>query len=338
MGAWRALGSFIGGHMMFFAPACVVVAVLFPDQIVVLKPLVPFLFALMTFQGSLSNNLSHLAQTVRYPAPMFVTLAVSAVLMPTLACAVGTLLFGSNPNLVCGIVLEYTVPVAVVSSMWIGLFGGDMSLGLATMLVSTVAAPVTMPLTLKVLLGQTVAVDAGRMVAEMLVQIAVPALAGMLVNDLTHGWGKRTLSPAISPAARVGMLMVMLANSTGIAPYVRALTPQLVGVAAFIGVFATSGYVWGLLVARLWKRDRETTVTMTFQCGMRNISAGAVVAAQFFGGETMFPVIIGTLFQQVLAACFGSLMRRVLGEAAEEPDTAGAASDGVIPAGEKGVR
>ena len=334
MGAWRSLGNFIGSHMMFFAPSCVIAAVLFPEPLMALKPLVPFLFALMTFQGSLSNNLSHLAQTIRHPAPMFATLAVSAVLMPCLACVVGTLLFGSNPNLVCGIVLEYTVPVAVVSSMWIGLFGGDMSLGLATMLVSTVAAPVTMPLTLKLLLGQTVAIDAGHMVAEMLVQIALPALAGMLVNDLTHGWGKRTLSPAISPAARVGMLLVMLANSTGIAPYVRALTPQLVGVAAFIGVFATSGYVWGLLVARLWRRDRETAITMTFQCGMRNISAGAVVAAQFFGGETMFPVIIGTLFQQVLAACFGTLMRRVFGEA---PAAEGAGAAGVS-AGEKDVR
>ena len=48
------------------------------------------------------------------------------------------------------------------------------------------------------------------------------------------------------------------------------------------------------------------------QTGMRNISAGAVLAAQYFPGEVMFPVMMGTLFQQVLAACFGSFMRRLL--------------------------
>ena len=42
-------------------------------------------------------------------------------------------------------------------------------------------------------------------------------------------------------------------------------------------------------------------VTMTYQTGMRNISAGAVLAAQYFPGEVMFPVMMGTLFQQVLA-------------------------------------
>ena len=44
---------------------------------------------------------------------------------------------------------------------------------------------------------------------------------------------------------------------------------------------------------------------------MRNISAGAVIAAAYFPGEVMFPVMIGTLFQQVLAACYGSLIKRL---------------------------
>ena len=47
---------------------------------------------------------------------------------------------------------------------------------------------------------------------------------------------------------------------------------------------------------------------MMYGTGMRNISAGAVIAATYFPGEVMFPVMIGTLFQQVLAALFGKLL------------------------------
>ena len=47
---------------------------------------------------------------------------------------------------------------------------------------------------------------------------------------------------------------------------------------------------------------------MMYGTGMRNISAGAVIAAAYFPGEVMFPVMIGTLFQQVLAALFGKLL------------------------------
>ena len=324
MQSWQSFGKFIGSHLAFIAPTCVALGVLFPDQISVLKPFVTALFAFMTFQGALGNNLRNLVDAFRHPAAMIATLLISALAMPAAAYLLGSLFFGDNPNLVCGIVLEYTVPVAVVSAMWINMFDGDISQGLATLLVSTVIAPVTMPLTLQGLLGRAVEVDAMGMMSDMLVEIALPALAGMVVNDLSRGWGKRVLSPAIAPVAKIALVLVILSNSTGVSPYIRNLTPTLVGVTVFIGLFATSGYFWGLIISRLWKRPRETQITMTFQTGMRNISAGAVVAAQYFPGEVMFPVIIGTLFQQVLAACFGNFLSWLLAreDAAASPATA----------------
>lgn len=311
MGAWRRLGSFIGTHMAFVSPACVALGVIFPEQLSQLKPLVTALFAFMTFQGALSNTFGNLARTVRRPLPLLACLGISSVAMPVLAWALGSLLFGASPNLVCGVVLEFSVPVAVVSGMWIGLFGGDAALGLATTLVSTVLSPVTIPLTLHLLLGQAVEVDAPGMMGDMLVTIALPALAGTALNEATRGRASREVAPALSPAARVALVLVILSNSTGVAPYVRDLTPTLVAVAALIGALASSGYAWGFVAARLMRQPRERLVSMAFLCGMRNISAGAVLAGAYFPGEVMFPVVIGTLFQQVLAAACGSCLRRV---------------------------
>ena len=317
MDAWKRLGGFIGSHMAFVSPACVVLGVLFPDQLSVLKPAVTALFAFMTFQSSLSNTFGNLARVVRRPLPMLVSLALATVAMPCVACALATALFGTSPNLVCGIVLEYSVPVAVVSAMWANMLGGDPALSLATILVSTVAAPVTIPLTLHLLLGQVVEVDAARMMGEMAVSIALPALAGTALNDATRGRAARELSPVVAPAAKIALVLVILCNSTGVAPYVRALTPQLVGVAAFICAFAACGYALGLAAARALRRPHEQEVSMTYLVGMRNISAGAVIAGEYFPGEVMFPVVIGTLFQQVLAAGFGTALRR-LGRASGE--------------------
>ena len=309
MDAWKRLGGFIGSHMAFVSPACVVLGVLFP-QMGAMRPLVIPLFAFMTFQSSLSNTFGNLARTVRHPAPMLVSLVLASVVMPCAACALATALFGTNPNLVCGIVLEYSVPIAVVCAMWTNMLGGDPALSLATILVSTVAAPFTIPLTLHALLGQTIEVDAARMMGEMIVSIALPALAGTAANDLTHGRAARELSPVIAPAAKIALVLVILTNSTGVAPYVRNLTPTLVAVAAFICVFSAGGYAIGLLAARVMRRPYDQTASMTYLVGMSNISAGAVIAGEYFPGEVMFPVVIGTLFQQVLAACFGNLLRR----------------------------
>ena len=105
MDAWKRLGGFIGSHMAFVSPACVVLGVLFPDQFSVLKPVVTALFAFMTFQSSLSNTFGNLARVVRRPLPMLVSLALATAAMPCVACALATALFGTSPNLVCGIVL-----------------------------------------------------------------------------------------------------------------------------------------------------------------------------------------------------------------------------------------
>ena len=309
MDAWKRLGGFIGSHMAFVSPACVALGVLFP-QIGAMRPLVIPLFAFMTFQSSLSNTFGNLARTVRHPAPMLVSLVLASVVMPCAACVLATALFGANPNLVCGVVLEYSVPIAVVCAMWTNMLGGDPALSLAAILVSTVAAPFTIPLTLHALLGQTIEVDAARMMGEMIVSIALPALAGTAANDLTRGRAARELSPVIAPAAKIALVLVILTNSTGVAPYVRNLTPTLVAVAAFICVFSAGGYALGLLAARVLRRSYDQTASMTYLVGMRNISAGAVIAGEYFPGEVMFPVVIGTLFQQVLAACFGNLLRR----------------------------
>lgn len=340
METWKRLGGFIGSHMAFVSPTCVVLGVLFPDQLCVLKPAVTALFAFMTFQSSLSNTFGNLARTVRRPVPLVVTLLLATVLMPCVACALATALFGSDPNLVCGIVLEYSVPVAVVSAMWTNMLGGDPALSLATILVSTVAAPFTIPLTLHLLLGQTVEVDAARMMGEMVVSIALPALAGTLANDLAQGRAARELSPVIAPAAKIALVLVILSNATGVAPYVRSLTPTLVAVAAFIAAFATCGYALGLVTARVLRRPHEQEVSMTYLVGMRNISAGAVIAGEYFPGEVMFPVVIGTLFQQVLAAGFGSLLRwlRRRGTGAGAAPTGGARSSGGDGAGAGGRR
>ena len=205
--------------------------------------------------------------------------------------------------------------------MWCDMYDGDLSLALATILVSTVLAPFTIPVSLKLLLGATVQVDVASMMTQMVFMIALPALAGMLVNDLTKGWGHKVLSPAISPAARILIMFIMAANSTQMSDYMRHITPELLGMMAYILFFATCGFLLGMGLARLMRVDQARFVTMTFGVGMRNISAGAVIAAQFFPGEVVFPVMMGTLFQQMLAGVFATVMPRLAGGGAPETST-----------------
>ena len=314
MKQWAGLGKFLAGHMQIIVPICVALGVLFPQQIGVLKPIVPTLFAFMTFQGALSNTFHQVTEVFRRPLHLVLALLVSAVLIPIAAYAMGSLFFGSNPNLVCGIVLEYSVPVAVTAFMWISMFGGNGPLALTIILTSSVISPVTIPLTLKLLLGATVSIDVPSMMQNMAFMIAIPAVLGIVINELTRGWGHEKLSPALSPACKFMMMGVIASNSTAMSEYVLHMNVERLEVALFILVFAISGFIIGVLIARALHLPYSETTTMCFTCGMRNISSGAVIATQYFPGEVVFPVMCGTLFQQVLASIIGHLFERLTGE------------------------
>ena len=112
----------------------------------------------------------------------------------------------------------------------------------------------------------------------------------------------------LAPFSKLTLIFVVTSNSSKVAPYIRDMNMQRVKVALAILVLAASGYALGWFVAYIFRKDRSTAVSMMYGTGMRNISAGAVIAAAYFPGEVMFPVMIGTLFQQVLAALFGKLL------------------------------
>ncbi len=212
----RKFNSFIEKWMALVTPTCLLLGVCFPDIAKCGLPYVPAVFAFMTFAGALKSRFKDVANVFRHPGSLLIIMLLVHVVIPTAACGAGHLFFGNNMELITGMVLEFAVPTAVVSLMWVTIYDGNSPLSL-------------------------------------------------------------------SLVVRVKVALAIL-------------------------VLAASGYALGWFVAYIFRKDRSTAVSMMYGTGMRNISAGAVIAAAYFPGEVMFPVMIGTLFQQVLAALFGKLL------------------------------
>lgn len=302
---------FIEKWMALVTPACLLFGVLFPDIAKHGLPYVSLVFAFMTFTGALKSDFHDMARVLKHPIPLLACLGVLHVLLPVLACGLGHLLFPGNDRLITGMVLEFSVPTAVVSLMWVTIYSGNSPLSLSLVIVDTLLSPFLIPATLQILVGSRVSMDAAGMMLELLFMIAIPALAAMSLNELTHGKVRKEWPSKLAPFSKMCLIFVVASNSSKVAPYVRNMTPQRVLVAAAILVLAASGYAIGWFLSRLFGGDREMAVSMLYGSGMRNISAGAVLAAAYFPGEVMFPVMIGTLFQQVLAACYGKLIERM---------------------------
>ena len=116
------------------------------------------------------------------------------------------------------------------------------------------------PLTLRILVGSRVRVDAAGMMEELILMIALPAVLAMAATLF----------------------------------------------------LAAVGYILGWLGGTLLHGKGKTKISMIYGVGIRNISAGAVTASAYFPAEVVFSVITATLFQQILAAVYGVLIKRYL--------------------------
>ena len=302
--------AFIEKWMALVTPCCLLIGVLFPEITGKGVPLVPVMFGIMTFIGALKSRFVDIAGVFKRPGPLLLCLLALHVVMPAAASLCGHLFFAGNADLITGMILEFVVPGAVVGLMWVSIYNGSSPLSLSLVILDTLLAPFIIPLSLKVLVGSSVTLDVAGMMTELIFMIALPAVAAMTVNQISCGKTMTTWPKKLAPLSKLCLIFVVSCNASKVAPFIRHMNMQRLEVALCILLLAAAGYVLGWLMARLTRQDDAVTVSMIYGSGMRNISAGAVIAAAYFPGEVMFPVMIGTLFQQILAAVFGSLYQR----------------------------
>lgn len=324
---WNAA---IEKRMAFVTPACLIFGVLFPEIAGKGLPLVPVVFAVMTFIGALKSGFRDVGRVFQNPLPLLLAVLFLHVIMPAAAWGAGHLFFSDHPDLITGIVLEFTVPAAVVGVMWVSIYQGNQSMALSLVVLDTVLAPFVIPVTLHVLVGTKVEMDPVEMMQELVFMIALPAVAAMCLNQLSGGRIRESWPPRLAFFSKLCLIFVVTANSSKVAPYIRHLTGERVAAALCILILAASGYLLGYGAAAVLGMDRENKVSVMYGAGMRNISAGAVIAAEYFPGEVLFPVMIGTLFQQVLAATLGTLLFSKGRESGRKNGTAAGRQKGVV--------
>lgn len=300
--------KFIEKWMALVTPACLVFGVLFPQIAKYGVPFVPFVFAFITFTGALKSQFRDVANVFKTPWALLIVMVLLHLVIPGVACGLGNLIFPDNSNLITGIVLEFAVPTAVVSLMWVTIYSGNNAMSLALVVIDTVLAPFLIPATLHVMVGSRVQIDVTQMMRQLIFMVALPAVLAMTLNQCSKGKAQKVLPSKLAPFSKMALIFVVASNSSGVVPYIRHMNLERMKVTGVILLLAAGGYAIGLLIARLMHQDRETQISMMYGAGMRNISAGAVIAATSFPGEVLFPVMIGTLFQQVLAALYGKIV------------------------------
>lgn len=303
----NALNARLSKLMPILTPLSLIVGVFLADIGEKLLFLIPPIFAFMTFAGSLSINFQGLKSFVQYPKFILTTIAVLHIVMPIWTWLLSEVVFHDH-LLTIGFILAAAVPTGVSSFIWVTISQGNKPLALSIILIDTILSPIVIPLLLNIAAGQKVEIDTTSIMLDLLWIIVLPSLAGMLVNEWTKGRVEKGLALTLAPFQKISIFLIVLINSSVIAPYLKNITWHIFGIIVLVFFVAVSGYVICLLVGHfVWKRT-DLISTFVFTGGMRNIAIGVVVASTYFPAKVVMPVVFGMLFQQVLASQFTKIL------------------------------
>jgi bile acid:Na+ symporter, BASS family len=294
--------------MPLITPTGVIVGVLLSESIKDFAYLIPWIFALMTFSGSLNSNPRTLKNVMAHPFPIIMALCLLHIIMPICAWGFGHLTFQDDIFTITGLILGMAIPTGITSLIWVTIYRGNIPMTLTIILIDTLISPFIVPFTISLMVGQKIQLDVASMMLGLLGMIVIPSLAGMFINHLTKGKVKEVWGPRLAPVSKIGIGIVVMLNGAVVAPYLRDFNLRLVGICLAVFFVALTGYGIAFIIGKLFKMERDTVIALTFTGGMRNISAGAVIATTYFAPQVAVPVVVAMLFQQVLASISGYLV------------------------------
>lgn len=307
--------------MPFITPVSVIAGVLLSSYLKDFSFLIPWIFAFMTFAGSLSSNFKSLKDIVVHPLPIFFALIILHVLMPIWAWGVGHLVYSHDAYTITGLILAMVIPTGITSFVWVSVYKGNIPMVLSIILIDTLLSPILVPLSLSLFMGQKIEMDSLDIIRGLLGMIVIPSFAGMLLNQLTKGKITKRLGEPLAPFSKISLGFVVMLNGAVVAPYLRQISLELISIALVVFFIAFTGYLFSFLLGQLMFKDRNTVITLTFSGGMRNISAGAVIGVTYFPAAVAVPVVIGMLFQQILASLYGYFLNRYYHKKLETQDS-----------------
>lgn len=155
----QTINKTLGKIMPLLTPLSVVSGVLLADYLNGLAGLVPWIFAFMTFAGSLGANFQSLKTAMVHPLPMLLALFVLHLFMPVLAWSTGHLVFSGDSLTITGLTLGVVIPTGITSMIWAAMYKGNIGLTLSIILVDTILSPFIVPFSLSILAGAHVEMD-----------------------------------------------------------------------------------------------------------------------------------------------------------------------------------
>lgn len=260
------------------------------DQVqVTLNPAVPIVVSIVTafliFGVALDLEAEHFRRVLRKPRAPLVGLLAQYGLVPAVAFLVA-LLVVDEPSIALGLMFIAACPGGSGSNYLTGLARGDVALSVSISAITSVTCVVATPLVFAFwasrtaetdALLRTIELDVAGVVLSVLLMLALPTAAGMLIRARRPRLADRLRGPL----RRISVILFLLIVAGVIASNLKLLVAHPQALVPVVLTGAIGGVVgWG--TARLFRLDAGERRAVVMEVAVQNVSLAIATVLVFY--------------------------------------------------------
>jgi bile acid:Na+ symporter, BASS family len=233
-------------------------------------------------------------EVFRQPKSVLIGVASQFIVMPLLAYALAKG-FNLPAEIAIGVILVGACPGGTASNVMTFLAKGNTALSVAVTSVSTLLAPILTPAIIYVLAREWLEVSAASMFTSILKIVILPIILGLIVQFFLKEQAKKSVDimPLVSVIAIVMIVAAVVAGSK------EKIIESGLLIFAVVILHNGLGYLFGFLIAKLFKLDYADQKAISIEVGMQNSGLGAALAAAHFSPIAAVPSAIFSFWHNI---------------------------------------
>ncbi|MBB4826272.1 BASS family bile acid:Na+ symporter [Sporosarcina luteola] len=286
--------QFIGKTFAIWVLLFAALAFFMPAQFVGLGKYISILLGIVMFGMGMTLTLKDFGEVIRHPKSVVIGVLSQFIVMPLLAYGLAK---GLNlpAEIAIGVILVGACPGGTASNVMTFLAKGNTALSVAVTSVSTLLAPILTPAIIYVLASEWLEVSAANMFMSVVKIVLFPIILGLIVQFFLKEQAKKSVDimPLVSVVAIVLIVAAVVAGSK------EKIVESGLLIFAVVILHNGLGYLFGFLIAKLFKLDYPDQKAISIEVGMQNSGLGAALAAAHFSPLAAVPSAIFSFWHNI---------------------------------------
>jgi len=286
---------------------CAIAAFFYPPAFLVFKDYFLWLFAITMFAVGLVLPLEEAKEALRKPQSIAIGVVSQFTIMPLLGFAAASWLIWLDypPALALGFIIVGCAPGAMASNVMTYLAGGAVAFSIGMTLVATMLSPLLTPALMQWLGGVWMPIPFWPMMQTIFMIVVLPLFIAMLIKPKLKTW--HTQIEYIAPA--LASVAIIIICSYAVAANYERIAQLTAWIVVLVVLVNALGYVFGYLVATVFKFSTSYKITLVIEIGMQNAGLGVALALQHFEPQTALPAALFAVWCIVTTAALTRVLK-----------------------------